>query len=239
MKEIRFFYVPDAVNQSELPADEAAHALRVLRLHEGDEMVLMDGVGCYYRAEVTLAHGHHCQYAIRETLPQERQWYGNVHLAIAPTKMMDRMEWMIEKAVEIGVDEISFLNCQFSERTIVKMPRAEKIVIAATKQSRKPWLTELHEMVNFDTFVRQPRNCCKYIAHCYEEIPRSYLFDELRQPSDMRDAMVLIGPEGDFSIDEVRLAVANGYKSVHLGNSRLRTETAGLAAVMMMQLSKE
>jgi 16S rRNA (uracil1498-N3)-methyltransferase len=239
MKEIRFFYVPDAVNQSELPADEAAHALRVLRLHEGDEMMLMDGVGCYYRAEVTLAHGHHCQYAIRETLPQERQWYGNVHLAIAPTKMMDRMEWMIEKAVEIGVDEISFLNCQFSERTIVKMPRAEKIVIAATKQSRKPWLTELHEMVNFDTFVRQPRNCCKYIAHCYEEIPRSYLFDELRQPSDMRDAMVLIGPEGDFSIDEVRLAVANGYKSVHLGNSRLRTETAGLAAVMMMQLSKE
>jgi 16S rRNA (uracil1498-N3)-methyltransferase len=239
MKEIRFFYVPDAVNQSELPADEAAHALRVLRLHEGDEMMLMDGMGCYYRAEVTLAHGHHCQYAIRETLPQERQWYGNVHLAIAPTKMMDRMEWMIEKAVEIGVDEISFLNCQFSERTIVKMPRAEKIVIAATKQSRKPWLTELHEMVNFDTFVRQPRNCCKYIAHCYEEIPRSYLFDELRQPSDMRDAMVLIGPEGDFSIDEVRLAVANGYKSVHLGNSRLRTETAGLAAVMMMQLSKE
>ena len=239
MKEIRFFYVPDAVNQSELPADEAAHALRVLRLHEGDEMMLMDGLGCYYRAEVTLAHGHHCQYAIRETLPQERQWYGNVHLAIAPTKMMDRMEWMIEKAVEIGVDEISFLNCQFSERTIVKMPRAEKIVIAATKQSRKPWLTELHEMVNFDTFVRQPRNCCKYIAHCYEEIPRSYLFDELRQPSDMRDAMVLIGPEGDFSIDEVRLAVANGYKSVHLGNSRLRTETAGLAAVMMMQLSKE
>jgi 16S rRNA (uracil1498-N3)-methyltransferase len=239
MKEIRFFYVPDAVNQIELPADEAAHALRVLRLHEGDEMMLMDGVGCYYRAEVTLAHGHHCQYAIRETLPQERQWYGNVHLAIAPTKMMDRMEWMIEKAVEIGVDEISFLNCQFSERTIVKMPRAEKIVIAATKQSRKPWLTELHEMVNFDTFVRQPRNCCKYIAHCYEEIPRSYLFDELRQPSDMRDAMVLIGPEGDFSIDEVRLAVANGYKSVHLGNSRLRTETAGLAAVMMMQLSKE
>ena len=239
MKEIRFFYVPDAVHQSELPADEAAHALRVLRLHEGDEMMLMDGMGCYYRAEVTLAHGHHCHYAIRETLPQERQWYGNVHLAIAPTKMMDRMEWMIEKAVEIGVDEISFLNCQFSERTIVKMPRAEKIVIAATKQSRKPWLTELHEMVNFDTFVRQPRNCCKYIAHCYEEIPRSYLFDELRQPSDMRDAMVLIGPEGDFSIDEVRLAVANGYKSVHLGNSRLRTETAGLAAVMMMQLSKE
>jgi 16S rRNA (uracil1498-N3)-methyltransferase len=211
----------------------------VLRLAPGDDIFLTDGKGNFYEAEVTLAANHHCGYRILQRMPQPAPWWGHIHLAMAPTKMMERMEWMIEKTVEIGVDEISFLNCQFSERTIVKMPRAEKIVIAATKQSRKPWLTELHEMVNFDTFVRQPRNCCKYIAHCYEEIPRSYLFDELRQPSDMRDAMVLIGPEGDFSIDEVRLAVANGYKSVHLGNSRLRTETAGLAAVMMMQLSKE
>ena len=127
MKEVRFFYVPDATHQTELPADEATHALRVLRLREGDEMMLMDGVGNYYRAEVTLAHGHHCQYAIKETLLQERQWQGHLHLAIAPTKMMDRMEWMLEKAVEVGVDEISFLNCQFSERTVVKLPRAEAI----------------------------------------------------------------------------------------------------------------
>lgn len=239
MKEVRFFYVPEAATQTELPADEATHALRVLRLHEGDEMMLMDGTGCYYRAEVTLAHGHHCQYAIKETLPQERQWQGHVHLAIAPTKMMDRMEWMLEKAVEVGVDEISFLNCQFSERTIVKLPRAEKIVIAATKQSHKAWLTTLHEMMPFDEFIQQPQSCRKYIAHCYEEVPRSYLFDELRQQSETEDALVLVGPEGDFSIDEVRRAVACGYQSVHLGKSRLRTETAGLAAVMMMQLSKE
>jgi 16S rRNA (uracil1498-N3)-methyltransferase len=222
-----------------LPIDEAMHAMRVLRLKSGDELFLMDGVGNYFRAKVTVAATHHCYYEILEKLPQQPQWKGHLHLGIAPTKMMDRMEWMIEKAVEIGVDEISFLNCQFSERTIVKMPRAEKIVIAATKQSRKPWLTELHEMVNFDTFVRQPRNCCKYIAHCYEEIPRSYLFDELQKPSDGSHAStVLIGPEGDFSIDEVREAVDAGYISVHLGSSRLRTETAGLAAVMMMQLSK-
>jgi 16S rRNA (uracil1498-N3)-methyltransferase len=239
MKEVRFFYVPEAATQTELPADEATHALRVLRLHEGDEMMLMDGVGNYYRAEVTLAHGHHCQYAIKETLPQERQWQGQVHLAIAPTKMMDRMEWMLEKAVEVGVDEISFLDCQFSERTVVKLPRAEKIVIAATKQSHKAWLTTLNEMTAFDDFIRQPRTGRKYIAHCYEEVPRSYLFDELRQQPDAEDALVLVGPEGDFSIDEVRRAVANGYQSVHLGKSRLRTETAGLAAVMMMQLSKE
>ena len=227
MKEVRFFYVPDAANQTELPADEATHALRVLRLHEGDEMMLMDGVGNYYRAEVALAHGHHCQYTIKETLPQERQWQGHVHLAIAPTKMMDRMEWMLEKAVEVGVDEITFLDCQFSERSIVKLPRAEKIVIAATKQSHKAWLTTLHEMTSFNDFINQPRSCRKYIAHCYEEIPRTYLFDELRKPADTEDALVLVGPEGDFSIDEVRKAVANG------------TETAGLSAVMMMQLSKE
>ncbi len=239
MKEVRFFYVPDAAHQTELPADEATHALRVLRLREGDEMMLMDGVGNYYRAGVTLAHGHHCQYAIKETLLQERQWQGHLHLAIAPTKMMDRMEWMLEKAVEVGVDEISFLNCQFSERTVVKLPRAEKIVIAATKQSHKAWLTVLNEITLFDDFIRQPRTGRKYIAHCYEEVPRSYLFDELRQQPDAEDALVLVGPEGDFSIDEVHRAVAAGFISVHLGKSRLRTETAGLAAVMMMQLSKE
>ena len=129
MKEVRFFYVPDAAHQTELPADEATHALRVLRLREGDEMMLMDGVGNYYRAEVALAHGHHCQYTIQETLPQKPQWQGHLHLAIAPTKMMDRMEWMLEKAVEVGVDEISFLNCQFSERTVVKLPRAEVSIL--------------------------------------------------------------------------------------------------------------
>ena len=238
MKEVRFFYVPDASTSHELPADEAMHALRVLRLQSGDEMMLMDGVGNFYRAEVTLAHTKHCLYDIKETMPQQPQWLGHVHLAIAPTKMMERMEWLIEKAVEVGVDEISFLNCQFSERRLVKLPRLEKIVIAATKQSRKAWKTTLNEVDTFKHFITQPREGGKYIAHCYEEIPRTSLFDELRNSDASQDATVLVGPEGDFSIDEVRLAVANGYKSVHLGTSRLRTETAGLSAVMMMQLSK-
>ena len=118
MKEIRTFYVPDALTANELPTDEAMHALRVLRMKIGDEMVLMDGQGNYYRAEVTLAHTKHCLYEIKEQMPQERQWKGHVHLAIAPTKMMDRIEWMTEKAVEIGLDELSFLNCQFSERRL-------------------------------------------------------------------------------------------------------------------------
>ena len=238
MKEARYFYVPDAVNQTELPPDECSHAVRVLRLTTGDELFLMDGVGNYYRAQVTLASSHHCGYEILETLPQQRQWQGNVHLAIAPTKMMDRMEWMTEKITEIGIDELSFLDCQFSERRVVKLPRIEKIVVSAVKQSHKAWMPVLHEMTPFKTFIRQPRSGRKYIAHCYEEIPRSYLFDELREPSDDLDATVLIGPEGDFSIDEVRQAIEAGYTSVHLGTSRLRTETAGLSAVMMMQLAK-
>ena len=239
MKEVRFFYAPEAASSHELPTDEAMHALRVLRLKAGDEMMLMDGKGHYYRAEVTLAHTHHCMYDIKEVLPQERQWKGRVHLAMAPTKMMERTEWMLEKAVEVGVDEVSFLNCQFSERRLVKMPRVEKIVIAASKQSHKAWMTQLDEVMPFQRFIREPWQGRKYIAHCYEEIPRTYLFDELRKPSNSDDALVLIGPEGDFSIDEVKSAVAAGFKSVHLGKSRLRTETACLSAVMMMQLSKD
>lgn len=239
MKEVRFFYVPDALTATELPSDEAMHALRVLRLQMGDEMMLMDGQGNYYRAEVTLAHTKHCLYEIKEQIPQQRQWQGHIHLAIAPTKMMDRIEWMMEKAVEVGVDEISFLNCQFSERRLVKLPRLEKIMVSAIKQSHKAWITQLNEIVTFDSFIRQPRTGHKYIAHCYEEVPRTYLFDELQKTSASDDTIVLIGPEGDFSIDEVRKAVDAGYISVHLGKSRLRTETAGLSAVMMMQLAKE
>ena len=238
MKEVRFFYAPEAATSNELPAEEAMHALRVLRLKGGDEMMLMDGQGNYYRAEVTIAHTKHCLYEVKETLPQKRQWLGHVHLAIAPTKMMERIEWLTEKAVEIGVDEISFLSCQFSERRLVKTSRLEKIMVAAVKQSHKAWATKLNEIMPFEQFISQPRDGRKYIAHCYDEIPRTYLFDELRKSSGMEDATVLIGPEGDFSIDEVRKAVANGFQSVHLGSSRLRTETAGLSAVMMMQLSK-
>ena len=239
MKEVRFFYVPDAAQVNELPADEAMHAMRVLRLKGGDELFLMDGVGNFYRAQVTIAATHHCYYEILEVLPQERQWKGHFHLAIAPTKMMDRMEWMVEKATEVGVDEISFLNCAFSERRVVKNPRVEKIIVSAMKQSHKAWKPVLNEMSTFAHFIEQPRSGVNYIAHCYDEIPRVNLFDELRKTPDEMEMTVLIGPEGDFSIDEVRQAVDHGYQSVSLGTSRLRTETAGLAAVMMMQLSKQ
>ena len=238
MKEARYFFVPDAAQQTELPADEAMHALRVLRLKSGDEMFLMDGEGNYYRAQVTIAATHRCFYEILETMPQERQWQGRVHLAIAPTKMMDRIEWMVEKATEIGVDEVSFLNCQFSERRLVKTTRLEKIIVAAVKQSHKAYKPQLHEIESFKAFIHEPREGRKFIAHCYEEVPRSYLFDELKKDGGTEDATVMIGPEGDFSIEEVKMAVEAGWQSVHLGESRLRTETAGLSAIMMMQLAK-
>ena len=238
MKESRYFYVPDAAQQTELPSEEAMHALRVLRLKSGDEMFLMDGEGNYYRAQVAIAATHRCFYEILEKLPQERQWQGRVQLAIAPTKMMDRIEWMVEKATEIGVDEVSFLNCQFSERRLVKTTRLEKIAVSAMKQSHKAFKPEINEMVAFKSFINAPREGRRYIAHCYEEVPRSYLFEELQKTSGQEDATVMIGPEGDFSIEEVKMAVEAGWISVHLGESRLRTETAGLSAIMMMQLAK-
>lgn len=239
MKEIRYFYVPDAARVTELPDEEAVHAVRVLRMTAGDELMLMDGEGTFYRAQVTLTSQKHCLYEIVESLPQERQWQGRVHLAIAPTKLMDRIEWMTEKAVEVGIDELSFLDCQFSERRSLKLPRIEKIVVSAVKQSRKAYMPQLNDLESFKTFVKRHSTGRRYIAHCYDEVARVNLFDELRKGSADEDALVLIGPEGDFSIDEVRMAVEAGFVSVDLGKSRLRTETAGLSAVMMMQLAKQ
>ena len=239
MKEVRYFYVPQAASVGELPEEEAVHALRVLRLKEGDELMLMDGKGTFYKAIVTLASSKRCLYSIQETMPQQRTWNGHIHLAIAPTKMMERIEWMTEKATEIGFDELSLLDCKFSERRVVKTPRVEKIVISAVKQSRKAWTPIVNGMLSFDEFIKSHQTGRRYIAHCYEEVPRTNLFDELRNGNNQDDALVMIGPEGDFSIDEVRKAVEAGFISVNLGDSRLRTETAGLAAIMMIQLSKQ
>ena len=237
MKETRYFYVPDAASATELPADEASHAVRVLRMKPGDEMVLMDGVGTFFKAEVAVASPHHCVYRVVEEMPQLPQWHGRYHIAMAPTKLMDRTEWMLEKVTEIGVDEVSLLNCDNSERRVAKPARLEKILVSAMKQSRKAWKPVLNDMAAFRKFVSEPRGGMKFIAHCYEEIPRTYLYDELCGREVSEAVTVLIGPEGDFTPDEVRMAVDAGYVPVHLGQSRLRTETAAMVAVMMMHLS--
>ena len=238
MKEERYFYVPDAHSRQTLPDVEAVHAVRVLRLSEGDEITLMDGQGTFYEAIVTATTPKRCDYTVKSVLPQQRQWPGHVHLALAPTKMMERTEWLVEKATEIGIDELSMLLCQFSERRAVKLPRIEKIVVAAMKQSRKAWMPIVNDTQDFRHFIARHTNGRRFIAHCYNEIPRKNLFECLRQGQPDEDALVMIGPEGDFSFDEVQEAIAAGFVSVDLGKSRLRTETAGLAAVMMMQLAK-
>ena len=182
-------------------------------------------------------------------MPQQPAWRGHIHLAIAPTKMMDRIEWMAEKATEIGFDEISFLNCKFSERKVIRIDRIDKIVVSAVKQSHKAWKPVVNELQNFKDFITTPRNGRKFICHCYEEIAKKDFFTEISKscPADVSagaipegadDITVLVGPEGDFSIDEVRLALENGYESVSLGTSRLRTETAGLVAVNMCHLAR-
>ena len=240
MKEIRFFF--DPLISGELPEDEAKHATRVLRLTEGDELLLMDGNGCFYRAGITVATGHRCLYKILETMPQERSWEGHIHLAMAPTKLNDRTEWFAEKATEIGMDELSFLDCRFSERRVIKCERIDKILISAVKQSHKAWKPILNDMTPFERFVKQERMGDKFICHCYDEEDideggeKPLLMDVLKRGVE---TTVLVGPEGDFSVDEVRLAQKNGYRSVSLGTSRLRTETAALVAVHMMQLKNQ
>ena len=239
MKETRFFFVPDAGKLSELPVEEARHAVKVLRLHVGDELLLMDGVGSFFRAEITVADNHRCLYRILEVMPQERAWEGHIHLAMAPTKLNDRVEWFAEKATEIGMDELSFLDCRFSERRVIKCERIDKILVSAVKQSHKAWKPVLNEMTPFECFVNQERPGDKFICHCYEQEDieeggeKPFLLDVLRRGVE---STVLVGPEGDFSVDEVRLALQHGYRSVSLGTSRLRTETAALVAVHMMQL---
>lgn len=239
MKEVRYFYVPDAATATELPADEAMHAAKVLRLHAGDTIFLIDGKGCFYRAELDMVSNKHCFYHLVETLPQRKSWQGHIHLGIAPTKNIDRIEWMSEKATEIGFDNLSFVRCAYSERTVIRRDRIEKVVVAAVKQSRKPYVPEVGELVSFDDFIHHPLSGHKFIAHCYDEIPKTELYKELDALSPDDDVTVLVGPEGDFSIDEVKAAMACGFGPISLGQSRLRTETAGLAAVMMCNLKKQ
>lgn len=238
MKEERYFYVPNAANCHELPQEEAVHAVRVLRLHEGDTINLMDGNGIFHLAEVTMTTGKKCEYRILDSRQQEPQWQGHIHIAMAPTKMMDRVEWMAEKATEIGVNEFSFLECTFSERRQMRADRIDKIVVAAMKQSHKAWKPIVNEIKTFQEFIKEKREGLKFICHCYEEIEKQELFPLLQAAASDIPITILIGPEGDFSIDEVRQAMDCGFQSVSLGKSRLRTETAALSAVMMAQLSK-
>lgn len=226
------FYTPEIAVNPELPEEEAAHCLRVLRLTVGDEVMLTDGKGLFYKAVISAATGKRCQVKVVESIEQEPFWNGHLHLAMAPTKNMDRIEWFAEKATEIGFNELSFLNCRFSERKVIKIERIEKIVVSAVKQSLKAYKPVVNEMMDFSRFMEKDFSGQKFIAHCYEgEKP---LLKDVLVPG--QDALVLIGPEGDFSMEEVQKAEAAGFRAISLGKSRLRTETAALVAVHTMNL---
>lgn len=220
------FFAPDIETTWELPEEEAAHCLRVLRLGVGDELEVTDGKGKIFRVTITSTAGKRCRVEAVEVREVEKGWNGNLTIAIAPTKNMDRMEWLAEKATEIGWDRVVFLNCRFSERKVVKTDRIERIVVSAMKQSLKFHKTTVEEMTDFKAFVKADHKGAKFIAHCYEESKE--LLADCIVPGE--DATVLIGPEGDFSKEEVETAIKAGFRPVSLGNSRLRTETAGLVA---------
>ena len=229
------FYTPDIAVRPELPEDEATHAVRVLRLQAGDEVTLTDGNGCFYRAEISTATGKRCLVNVLETLPQAPLWSGHLHIAMAPTKNMDRTEWFAEKAAEIGFDELTFLNCRFSERKVIKTERIQKILVSAIKQSLKARLPRLNEMTDFMKFIAQPFEGQKFIAHCYPG--DKVLLKEAVRPGE--DALVLIGPEGDFSEEEVKAALEHAFTPISLGKSRLRTETAALVACHLINLPNQ
>ena len=239
MKEERFFYNPLAESSDSLPEEEAAHALRVLRLKSDDKICIMDGNGAFYNAVITDISKKICKYQIVNKVIRQKTWNAYLHVAVAPTKNIDRIEWFVEKAVEIGVDEISFINTDFTERKKINIERLNKIAVSAMKQSRKPFKTIVNDLVDFKQFMSIAKQYNKYICHCYGinnevNLKEKKLFKDVVAGKD--DCLVIIGPEGDFSIKEVVLAEQKGFLPVSLGESRLRTETAALVAVNIMNL---
>lgn len=223
---MQIFYTPEISVNSELPEEEAGHCIRVLRLSEGDEILLTDGKGFFYKAAISRAHSKHCEVSVLESWQQPAKWNFQLHIAVAPTKNMDRMEWLAEKATEIGINAITCLNCRFSERREIKPARLEKIMVSAMKQSQKATLPGLTGMVDFRSFISQPFEGRKYIAHC--ENGEKTLLKHTYRPGE--NALILIGPEGDFSPEEIQEALKCGFEPISLGDSRLRTETAALVA---------
>ena len=225
------FYCPDIADTLTLGEEDSKHCVRVMRMAEGDTIEVVDGNGTLYTCRITMAHPKRCAIEVLDKEVQTPHWGHRIVLAIAPTKNLDRIEWLVEKCVEMGIDRIIPLRCHNSERTVLKTERLKKIMVAAMKQSLKATLPQLDEMTPLEQVVAEPFEGTRCIAYCDALLPREQrctLADVYRPGSDV---MVLIGPEGDFSPDEVQAATTTGFIPVTLGESRLRTETAGLMAV--------
>ncbi len=231
------FYTPLIKNTDTvftLDEAESKHAVRVLRLEVNDTLSLIDGKGTFYEAKITDAHPKKCELEILsfKTLTTK---LASLHIAIAPTKNNDRLEWFIEKCTEIGISQITPMLCKHSERKKIKQERFIKTAISAMKQSLKATLPTVDDLVNFKELVNKPFDENKYIAHCYKENQKN--FKELYSKGE--NSLILIGPEGDFSLNEVNLAIKNDFKPISLGTSRLRTETAGIVACTIMKFQNK
>jgi 16S rRNA (uracil1498-N3)-methyltransferase len=226
---MKLFYEPDIKKVQFLSEVDSKHCIKVLRLSVGEFIHVVDGRGGLFLCKIQKADPKKCEVKIIE----EQSEYGKTdfyfHLAIAPTKNAERLEWMIEKCVEIGIHEISLIQTKHSERKNQKIERLNKIAISAMKQSLKAYLPIINDLISFEKFIQTNKNTQKFIAHLDE---KAQPLQQIMQPQG--NYCVLIGPEGDFSKEEIDIAQTADYQVVTLGNSRLRTETAGLVATTLI-----
>ncbi len=223
------FYCPDIEQTPVMPEAESGHCVRVLRHAAGDMFEVIDGKGGLYTVRLIDPHPKRAMVEIVSRTELEPYWTGKLILAVAPTKNMDRMEWLVEKGTEIGMDGFVPLLCRFSERKEIKRERLEKTAVSAMKQSLKSALPEIEEITPFARFIDKYKGFPnKYIAHCVDDGERRLLSREYKPGYD---TVILIGPEGDFSAEEIKMALDAGFTPVSLGDARLRTETAALVAL--------
>ena len=234
---MQLFYNPnikESTKQFSFDKDESKHITKVLRKKEGDILHITNGNGWLFKAEISIANIKNCIVTIIEKELQPKHPY-NLHLAVAPTKMNDRYEWFLEKATEIGIDSITPIICDHSERKVIKHERFEKIIQSAMKQSLNCYLPKLNEAIKFNDFIKQEFSGQLFIAHC-EETERKSLKEKLLPNKNIT---ILIGPEGDFSVKEIETAIQNNFIPVTLGTNRLRTETAAIVACHSVAFTNE
>ncbi len=228
---MHLFYCPDIANTLSLSEEESHHCVKVLRLGAGDEIDVVDGNGMWYHARITMAHPKRCAVEIVSSESRPPHWQARIVVAMAPTKNIDRTEWMLEKCTEMGVDRVIPLQCRNSERKDLKTERLRKILVSAMKQSLKATLPQLDEMTPVMRVITGEWSGKKYIAYCDMMLPCARRKTLACEYDCTQDALILIGPEGDFSPEEVDAALSAGFIPVTLGESRLRTETAAVLAV--------